>query len=91
VSLKHGPPEQTLDFIRRAIDDALESLCADLCGNAFYQNKQRDHVQLESSICNHGADCCNSPAHKTDHNYDHVQRKSCKARRNIMLLLSGEK
>jgi hypothetical protein len=82
-------PERTLGGIRRSINDALEPLCLDHCGNLEHQNEQSEHTHSDSKICNTKRDHCDNPAHKSDQdNYDHTLHKLCKPRRNIILLLS---
>jgi hypothetical protein len=86
---KQELPERTLGGIRRSINDALEPLCLDHCGNSEHQNEQSEHTHSDSKICNSKRDHCDNPAHKSDQdNYDHTLHKLCKPRRNIILLLS---
>lgn len=88
---KRGLQDITLGAIRRAINDALEPLCLDDCDNVAHHNDQSNQDQrdtLPREVCNPKRVVCNNPIHKTDqNNYDHSKHKSCKPRRNIVLLL----
>lgn len=83
--------DSTLGIIRRAIIDTFEPLCLDHCTNAAHQN---DYMDLEQSsqdmlkFCNGRRAQCADASHDDQNNYDHTLHQACKARRNVVLLLS---
>lgn len=90
ANLRPGLLDSTLGDIRRAINDTLEPMCLDHCGNTVHVNEQSDHSQGKDTfgLCNPRRRVCDNAAHDNDqNNYDHRLHKTCKPRRQIILLL----
>lgn len=88
---KRGLHDITLGGVRRAIMDAFEPICLDHCVNSVHENDSSEHTgntTLDLQICNPRRDVCDDEVHNNDqNNYDHTLHKTCKPRRNIILLL----
>lgn len=90
-ALKRVLTDLSLGHIRRAINDAFEPQCRDHCTNAAHD---AEYIKIEQDnserlrICNPRRTVCNDASHDDQNHYDHTLHKTCKPRRNIILLLS---